>query len=249
MDEYKVKVGQFEGPLDLLLDLIEKRKLHINDVSLAEVTDGYVEYIDSLTKFPTEEVSSFIAIASTLILIKSISLLPTLTISKEETANIEDLQERLRILKDVKDKSEYIRKIFAKNIIFFAEEKKSDDVIFSPTQEITIENFLRAMKDLVAGMPKKEKVPQTVIKKVISLEEAIDNLIDRVQKDLKFSFNKLNSGTIKDHQERKAEKVNVIINFLAVLELVKRGIIQVRQDSHFIDIDIENGKSGVPVYN
>lgn len=249
-EDYKVKVGKFEGPLDLLLELIEKKKLHINDISLAEVTDGYVEYIEKLENFPTEDVASFITIASTLILIKSISLLPTLSISKEEEQDIEELQDRLRILKDIKEKGIYIKQIFGKNIIFMAEDKKNTLSVFSPTSEITVENFLNSMKRIITGMPKKEVLQEAIVKKVISLEEAIDGLIDRVQRDLKMSFSRLNSGIrSSDPAERKAEKVNVIISFLAVLELVKRGIILVRQDTHFRDIDIESGENSVPVYN
>ncbi len=248
-DDYKVKVGQFEGPLELLLDLIEKRKLHINDVSLATVTDGYMQYIEKLTDFPTAEVASFISIASTLILIKSVSLLPSLTITPEETEDIEALQERLRILKDIKEKGEYIKKIFGKNVIFGAMERKMENVLFSPTREVTAENFLVSMRRIIAGIPKKESLPSATVKKVISLEEAIDSLIGRVQHDLKMSFHKMQKGVrSSDPAERKAEKVNVIINFLAVLELVKRGIIMVKQDEHFRDIDIESGKSEVPAY-
>ncbi len=250
MSDYKVKTGKFEGPLDLLLDLIEKKKLHINDVSLAEVTDGYVAYIENLSNFPTEEVVSFITIASTLILIKSISLLPTLSISQEEGQDIEDLQERLRILKDIKEKGLKIKELFGANIIFMAEDRKNTQSIFSPTEEVAIQNFLISMRGLISALPKKEVLQEAIVKKIISLEEAIEGLIERVQKDLRISFSKLNERiTSTDPVERKALKVNVIISFLAVLELVKRGIVLVRQDEHFRDIDIESGENKVPVYN
>ena len=250
MNDYKVKVGQFEGPLELLLDMIEKKKMHINDVSLAEVTDGYVEHMEKLSDLPADEMAAFVTIASTLILIKSVSLLPTLAITQEESRDIEDLQERLRILKDIKEKGGYIKNIFGSNLIFFAQDKKNAEPIFSPTAEITAENFLASMRGIIAGLPKKELLPQAIVKKVISLEEAIEGLIERVQKDLKRSFSRLNSSVgSTDPAERKAEKVNVIISFLAVLELVKRGIIFVRQDEHFRDIDIESGESNVPVYS
>lgn len=239
-ESYKVKVGQFEGPLDLLLDLIEKRRLHINDLSLAEVTDGYVDHIGNLSNFPTEDAANFITIASTLILIKSISLLPSLTISAEESENIEELQERLKILQDVREKSLFIKRIFGKDIIFMAPDRRDIQVVFSPTGEITIENFLRSIKDIILSMPPKELLPKAVVKKILSLEEAIDNLLVRVEKDLKTSFQRVNHGRVS--------KVNIIINFLAVLELVKRGIILVRQDRHFCDIDIESGENKVPIY-
>jgi len=74
---YQIKLEKFEGPLGMLLELIEKRKLSISDVSLADVTDQYVDYLKTLEGFPLGEVSSFIAIASTLLLIKSASLIST----------------------------------------------------------------------------------------------------------------------------------------------------------------------------
>ena len=89
---YRVKLSQFEGPLAALLDLIEKRKLSINEISLAKVTDQYVEYLKSLEGFPMEEVAGFIAVASTLLLIKSSSLIPSLELSEEETGEIKDLE-------------------------------------------------------------------------------------------------------------------------------------------------------------
>ena len=70
-DKYHVKTDAFQGPLDLLLNLIEKRKLHINDVSLGQVADDYIFYTKQLDKFPISETANFILIASTLVLIKS----------------------------------------------------------------------------------------------------------------------------------------------------------------------------------
>ncbi len=237
---FTIKQKEFEGPMDLLLDLIEKKKFHINDVSLAEVADSFLEYIKRLSSFPTEEAANFIAIASTLILIKSVSLLPTLTISEEESEDIEELQERLRILKDIKERGVYIKEMFGKNIIFMAEDKKNIQPVFSPTSEVTVSNFLASIKNIIASIPKKDILPEAVIKKVMSLEDAIDNLVLRIGKDLKMSFFKINS---------KHDKINLIVSFLAVLELCKRGAITIRQEAHFCDIDIESGAHKVPIYS
>ena len=250
MNEYKVKVGEFVGPLDLLLDLIEKRKLHINDVSLLQVTDGFLDYIKNLETFPTEDVANFISIASTLILIKSVSLLPTLTITKDEEETIQELEERLRILKDVKEKAIFIADLHDKNVIYAREDRKNIISIFSPTSEITVEGCLLSIKRVLSGLPKREILATAIVKKVISLEEAIEGLIARVQADLKTSFSKLRIGNrSNDPTERKAEKVNVIISFLAILELVKRGIVMVKQEDHFRDFDIESGQTHTPIYN
>ena len=100
---YTVKTEAFEGPLDILLSLIEKRKLHINDVSLSKVADDFIAYINSIEEFPLEESADFILIASTLILIKSKSLLPTLDLSIEEEEDISTLEDRLREYQKIKE--------------------------------------------------------------------------------------------------------------------------------------------------
>ena len=245
-ETFKVKVGEIEGPLDLILSLIEKRKLHISDVSLSDGTDGYLEYIEHLEKFPVEDTVNFISVASTLILIKSISLLPNLQITEEEKESIEDLNERLRLYKEIKDRSVYIKEMFGNKIIFSGGLKRDGVVTFVPTKEITFQGVLVAISNVIANLPKLEKVPEAIVKKVISLEEAIGGLVERIKVDLKTSFHKLYG-----HKggANRVEKVNVIVNFLAMLELVRRGLIFVKQDTHFKDIDIETGKLESPIYN
>src|SRR3989344_4019754 len=94
-EDFKVKVGQFEGPLELILDLIEKRKLHISDLSLSQIADEFIEHTKSYEDFPISDSADFILIASTLLLIKSKSLLPNLSLTEEEQESIEDLENRL----------------------------------------------------------------------------------------------------------------------------------------------------------
>src|SRR3989344_4122925 len=94
---FTVKQEHFEGPLELLLDLIEKRKLFVSDVSLAKVADDYISYVKNLSEFPVADSAHFVLIASTLLLIKSKSLLPNLDLTTEEQVSIEDLEHRLRL--------------------------------------------------------------------------------------------------------------------------------------------------------
>jgi segregation and condensation protein A len=94
-DKFLVKTEAFEGPLDLLLHLIEKRKLLINEVSLIKITDDYIEYIQSHDNISLKNNAHFILVASTLVLIKSKSLLPTLELTREEEQDIEDLEARI----------------------------------------------------------------------------------------------------------------------------------------------------------
>jgi segregation and condensation protein A len=118
-------------------------------------------------------------------------------------------------------------------------------VLFSPGREgsLTRDTIFAAIQKVVAQIPKVDKLPQVVVKKVVSLEAMIENLTTRVQQSLKMSFRDFSAGN-------KGEKINVIVSFLAMLELVKRGIIRAEQRGAFDDIEMETGGNvGVPTYN
>lgn len=239
-NQFKIRTEVFEGPLDLLLSLIEKRKLLINDVSLAKVTDDFISYLQSREAYSIKDSSDFIVIASTLLLIKSKSLLPTIDLTEEEKTDIEDLELKLKIYKKIKELSVGIKENFGKSVLFFANPRKAVPV-FSPSEDMNKENFAKAIFDVINNLPKFEKKPKVKITKVISLEEMIDNLTERVKSSLRMSF--------KDFSGMgKVEKVNVIVSFLAMLELVKQGIIEVNQRDKFEDINIETKDIGVPIY-
>ena len=237
---YRVKTEAFEGPLDLLLTLIEKRKLFINDISLAKVADDYVAHIQSMGNFPIADSANFILIASTLLLIKSKSLLPQLNLTEEEQGSITDLEHRLKIYQRMRELSLHVKNLFGKEIIFSPQPRKAVPV-FSPDKTMTITNLVAAVQDVLKNLPRKEKVPKAVIKKVISLEETIVSLTKRIQSSFKMSF--------RDFAKNQTEKVNIIVSFLAMLELVKDGVIRVNQEKHFDDIQMESGTVGVPHYN
>lgn len=238
---FVVKQEHFEGPLDLLLSLIEKRKLFVNDIALAKVTDDYINHIKNLNEFPMSDSVNFILIASTLLLIKSKSLLPQLSLTEEEEEGIHDLETRLKIYQAIKDASVHVSKKFGENIIFFPSKSRPQVTVFSPHESMTVPNLFESIKRILAQIPKNETVPQAVIKKVISLEEMIDSLTVRVSSSLKMSFKEFS-------KIGKEEKVNVIVSFLAMLELVKQGIIHVSQEGAFDDIHMETKQVGVPNY-
>ena len=108
---------------------------------------------------------------------------------------------------------------------------------------MTGENILEAIKSVISKVPKPEVVPEKIVKKVASLEETINSLTKRITQCLKMSFNEF-SGTRKG----KAERITVVVSFLAMLELVKQGTIIVRQETIFSDIDMETQDLGVPQY-
>ncbi len=108
---YKVKLEQFEGPLDLLLELIEKEKLDITNLSLTKVADEYLSYIEDRENITLDSLASFLSVASRLILIKSRALLPLLKFSEEEEEEIKDLEYQLAEYKKFKDLSKKIGNI------------------------------------------------------------------------------------------------------------------------------------------
>jgi segregation and condensation protein A len=240
-NQYNVKTHIFEGPLDTLLSLIEKRKLFINDISLAQVADDYIAYIKSLEDFPIADSAHFILIASTLVLIKSKSLLPNLTLSEEEEHSIEDLEARLREYQKYKELSRHLKERFGIQTEYLRLPSKDKIVVFTPDKNTNISKLEEVIRSVILGIPKKELVPKAVVKQVISLEETIASLTRRITESMKMSFKDF-AGV------GKVEKVNIIVSFLAMLELVKQGIIQVRQDKDFHDIEIENQKITTPTY-
>jgi len=236
-DTYQIKTSGFEGPFGLLLNLVEKRKLHINDVSLAQVTEDYLEYMNKLGGLPPSEISSFVLVASTLLLIKSKSLLPNLDLTSEEEGDIRNLEERLRLYEIFTKLGGKIKSTFGKEIIFAPLERKNDVLIFLPDEQITRESMMTFARGALDGMPKKVFLPKVEVKTVISIEEMIDKLTERIQNSLKMNFKDFHghNGGVATREE----KVVVIVGFLAMLELVRQGMINAMQEYDGGDIIIE----------
>ena len=109
-ESFAVATETYQGPLEALLDLIEARKLSITDISLAAVADSFLGYVEKLPSLPLKETSQFVLVASTLLLIKSRSLLPLLELSEDERESVHELEKRLTRLKLVRDASRLLRK-------------------------------------------------------------------------------------------------------------------------------------------
>ncbi|OGJ00298.1 hypothetical protein A3I90_00220 [Candidatus Nomurabacteria bacterium RIFCSPLOWO2_02_FULL_41_9] len=223
---YTVKTSVFEGPLGLLLDLVEKRKLHICNFSLAEVTEDYLKYVNDMGKLSPGETAGFLVVASTLILIKSKSLLPSLDLSDEEKGDIKDLEEKLRLYDIFSKLSAHVKDNFGRKIIFAALEKKNNTVVFLPDERITKESMMTFAREALGAMPQKVFMPEVEVKKVMSIEEMLDRLSSRIKDAMKMSFREF-TGSGK---AGKTEKIEVIVGFLAMLELVRQGIIHATQE-------------------
>lgn len=233
-DTYQIKTAGFEGPFGLLLGLIEKRKLFINDLSLAAVTEDYLNYVNKLGSLNPAEISSFIVVASTLILIKSKSLLPNLNLTSEEEGDIKSLEERLRLYEIFTRLGNNIKSNFGKKIIFAPLPRKNDILVFLPDEQITAQSMMTFAREVLGAMPKKTFLPEVEVRKVVSIEEMIAQLTERIKSSLQMNFKDFH-GKITTRQE----KVTAIVGFLAMLELVRQGIIHAVQESDGGDIFIE----------
>ena len=233
-ETYQIKTDAFEGPFHLLLSLIEERKFFINDLSLAQVTEDYLNYVNKLEKQDPSEISSFIVVAATLILIKSKSLLPNLNLTAEEEGDIRNLEDRLKLYELYTKLSINIKNAFGRKIIFAPLERKNDFLVFLPDDQITKESMMIFARDALGKVPKKVFLPEVEVKKVISIEEMISRLTERIEKTLEVSFKNF-SGVAKTREE----KIIVIIGFLAMLELVRQRILHAVQENIFEDIIIK----------
>lgn len=238
---FSVKTEAFEGPLELLLELVERRKFLINDISLAAVTDEYIKQVSDMQQRSLPGTTQFVQLAATLLLIKSKSLLPTLDLTREEEANIDELEARLKRYQLFRDASKSILERFGTAVMHGRGYVPSQEPLFVTDQFTTMEALRAAIGDVLHNLPVVEVKPKVQVRKVISLEEMMARLQDRIERQLKVTFREL----INDSHER----VHVIVGFLAILETVKQGGILVAQTERFADIDIEREGVGIPRYN
>lgn len=240
---FSIKTEVFEGPLPLLLHLIQKRKLHINDISLASVSDEYLDYLRGAQNLSIQIRASFIAVASTLLLIKSKSLLPTLELTSDEEEDIKKLELRLFFYKTIQEAGqETVAPRFMKTPGFPRNGKPLREIVFSPDPVLTTTSLHDNILDVLRGIPEPiAKHPELTVEKIMSLEEMISSLTERIQKSMKMSFAQFSDSSHKETDQGK--RVHVIVSFLALLELVRQGIVEADQGERHGDISIERNQN------
>jgi len=219
------------------LELIEKRKLLINDISLASVTDEYIARVNAMESLPVGETAEFISLAATLLLIKSRSLLPGLQLSEDESRDIKELQYRLAVYQLIKEAS--VRLGRSDLPLLYEGTPREQEPLFIPDPSVTLASLRASAQALMEGFPAMLILPKVEVKKIMSLEEMIDKMAARIQGALRMSFKEF-SG--------KKERGEIIVGFLALLELVKQGIIKAQQEAHFGDITLESDAVSTPNY-
>lgn len=230
---YRVKTPVFEGPLDLLLQLIEKAQLDITKLSLAQVTDQFLEYFYQMRENTAADVSAFLVIASKLIQIKSEALLPRPPVRESGEADIgEALARQLLLYKKFKQVSE---------ILHSRQGRMQTHPRFAPLPplERTIDFSDYTIRDLwllaQEIMEHEKQIPtlSTVVTAPrFTIREKIQKIADLLRESRKGVFSNLIS--------QQAPKLEIVVTFLALLELVKRHVILARQEDLFGDIFFES---------
>ncbi len=228
-----------QGPLEALLELIEARKLSITQVSLAEVCDAYLSYLEKLPELPLAETSQFVLVASTLLLIKSRSLLPSLTLTEEEKESVAELEKRLAMLKLAKNAAKLLRKEWDRAPLVIDRRSPAREAIFAPA-EASVATLSNAIGRLVSLLPIPEKLAAAAVAPVLALEVVVANLRTRLASAARTTWSELT---------KHADRGERLVQFLAILELVRHGSLSVTQQSLFGEMVIESDEvSATPRY-
>jgi len=232
--DYRVQLPVFEGPLDLLLHLIEQEELDITKVALAQVTDQYLAYIAILKEVDVEFLTDFLVLAAKLLLIKSQALLPKPppSIIDEEEEDVGDqLARQLLAYKQFKATAQTLREREAAGLRTFvriAPPPKIEPKL--SLGDVTLDDLIAAVRQALAVRPPDPAVDAVVSPVTVTIGQQMGLIRSRLAHHRQISFNRL--------LKQAADRVEVIVTFLAVLELIKQHMIDVRQNSMFGEIVI-----------
>jgi segregation and condensation protein A len=229
---YTVTIPVFEGPLDLLLQLIEHAELDITAVSLALVTDQYLTYIHQM-QIPADEISAFLVVAAKLIQIKSEALLPRPPVREAGEEDLgEALARQLRIYKRFKELSNWLddrERRHLRTYLRVAPPLKVESRL--DLSNITLADLAAAAEDIFAEEAEKQALGTVISAPLITIREKIALIAKRLGKNRNANF----SGLLG----KKPSRLEVVVTFLALLELVKRYAVSAQQERLFSDIRIE----------
>ena len=230
-----IKIDKFQGPLGLLLQLIEKEELDITEVSLAKISDQYIDSIKNTKNIDPGETADFLVIAAKLLFIKSKALLPYLY-PEEENEEIEELESQLRMYKEFLEAMKKIEtRLDGKKFMFAREFNKKNILnnikLFFPPKKLDVNILNNVFKEIISQIKiKEEKLTEKRIEDKINIEDRIFAIHRIVLDKIKLSFNKIFAGS--------KSKTETIVNFLAILELIKQRNISADQGELFSEIII-----------
>jgi segregation and condensation protein A len=233
---YRIITEVYEGPLDLLLDLIEKAQLDITKLALAQVTDQYLEYLHNLEERNPSEVSTFLVVAAKLLQIKSAALLPRPTVipgyGEDEIDAGEELARQLILYRRFKQIAQYFEQREQQNLHSYLRVAPAS-IKIEPHVDltgITLEDLLQAARDIFYSRQTQEDLSTVVSLPRITIRDKIHIIRNYLMQQSHGQFSKLLSS---------ANRVEIVVTFLALLELVKRHYIHASQEQIFGEIEFE----------
>jgi segregation and condensation protein A len=239
--QYHVRLEVFEGPLDLLLHLIERQELDITKVSLVAVTDQYLAYIQRLDRISADNLADFLVVAAKLLLIKSRALLPAPPpeAEGEEEDLGEELARQLREYKRLKVLAQHLREREEQGLEAYVRvaplpqvEKELD------LSDVTLDDLLAAVREALTVVPPAPEVNGVVAPVTITIAEKIEQLSSWIAERRSFSFNRVLRAA--------ASRIEIIITFLALLQMIRRGSARVQQDRLFGEILVSAPEEAPP---
>jgi segregation and condensation protein A len=224
----QLTLKKFTGPFDLLLSLVQGQELKITEISLSEVTEQYLQYLDKLEESNVEELADFLVVAAKLLYLKSKRLLPEFMPEEEEE---DELESQLKLYKKFVDASKIIEKKWNTSAIsgFRSEPARKPEAFTLPTN-VSLEGLAQSMIQLVSKLAPPKSIGKTHIDKTVSLKDRIDSIRKLLKSKKSFRF----TDALADTEN----KTDMIIGFLAILELVKQKSLFLEQDNTFGDIII-----------
>lgn len=228
---FSVQVQQFNGPLHLLLEIIEREEMEISEVALGAVTESYLQYLDEHTGIPIEELADFLVIAAKLLLLKSRSILPQVQV--EEESSEQDLATQLKIYREYLEASQFVQNMFdAHRVIYVHDKLPAVDIGFVPPPMTFTPDVMRGMFEaVVRRLHFVVKIPKAAYEKAVSIHEKIEHIRSFVMKGKTVHFQKV--------MRMATSRLELVVSFLALLELVKQREVSVSQEGGFGDIILE----------
>lgn len=225
-----VAIGEFEGPFDLLLELARKKKLNISEVSLQHITDDFLAYIEHETITP-EAQGDFLVVASTMLLLKVRSLLPSLT--QEETEEVQELTERVRMYELYRAQADWMESAWNRSRLlsasFWAEHSSQQSAPNTMPTNLDRESLSQVMSAFVAALPAPVTPRAHMTRPGRSLQDLLQTLSERLSRVQELILQEHIKGTSRE---------DAALSFLAVLEMAKHKEVQLQQEQPFGNLTV-----------
>jgi segregation and condensation protein A len=231
MNNKDIKLEQFEGPLVLLLELIEQEQLDITDLSLAKVTDQYIAILEAQTELHPEEIADFLLVAAKLLYLKSKVLSPDYF--TDEPVAETDLARQLRLYQEYVQVAKKLQQRWRNDNYFYSRLKpwRLPKPKFIPPNNISLDTLPTLMIDVLAQLEPIVKLKIKKMKNTVSIKERIEYIKNYITQKTSFAWH--------DLIEQSVSKTERIVSFLAVLELVKQREVEVYQETIFANFIVK----------